>query len=73
MNDQTKMRGWVLRIIQLGLAGDGILHLGAFGMAVYENAPGTAFLTGLQTLLFFTAMYFVGHDHTHHAGEHNHE
>jgi len=71
LNSQT--RGWIVRIIQLGLAGDGILHLGSFGMAIYENATGTAILTGLQTALFFTAMYFVGHDHTHHIGEHNHE
>jgi hypothetical protein len=42
-------------------------------MAIYENAQWTALLTGLQTALFFTAMYFVGHDHTHHIGEHNHE
>jgi hypothetical protein len=60
------MRGWIIRLIQFGLAGDGILHLGSFGMAIYENATGTAILTGLQALLFFTAMYFVGHDHTHH-------
>ena len=67
------MRGWIVRIIQLGLAGDGVLHLGSFGMAVYENAQWTALLTGLLTVLFFTAMYFVGHDHTHHLGKHNHE
>ena len=66
LNEQTKLRGWLIRIIQVGLAGDGILHLGSFGMAIYENAVGTSILTGLQTLLFFTAMYFVGHDHTHH-------
>ena len=71
LNNQT--RGWIIRIIQLGLAGDGILHLGSFGMAIYENAQWTALLTGLQTALFFTAMYFVGHDHTHHLGEHSHE
>lgn len=73
LNDKERMRGWIIRIIQVGLAGDGILHLGSFGMAIYENAPATAVLTGLQTLLFFTAMYFVGHDHTHHIGEHNHD
>ena len=73
LNNETKMRGWIVRIVQVGLAGDGILHLGSFGMAIYENAMGTAFLTGLQTLLFFTAMYFVGHDHSHHHGEQPHE
>ena len=73
LNDKERMRGWIIRIVQVGLAGDGILHLGSFGMSIYENAPATAVLTGLQTLLFFTAMYFVGHDHTHHTGEHKHE
>jgi hypothetical protein len=57
------------RAVQFGLGLDGILHLGSFGMAIYEDAIGTAIITGLQSLLFFTAVYFVGHDHSHHQGE----
>lgn len=67
-----KAREAITRVVQFGLGLDGILHLGSFGMAIYEEATGTAILTGLQSLLFFTAVYFVGHDHTHH-GEHGHE
>lgn len=61
-----KMRECLVRLIQFGLGLDGLLHLGSFGMAIYEEAFGTAIITGLQSALFFTALYFVGHDHTHH-------
>jgi len=66
-----KTREVITRLVQFGLGMDGILHLGSFGMAVYEDAIGTAIITGLQTLLFFTAVYFVGHDHTHHGDNHD--
>ena len=68
-----KMREGLVRLIQFGLGLDGLLHLGAFGMAIYEEAFGTAIITGLQSALFFTALYFVGHDHTHHKGDEQHE
>lgn len=67
-----KTREAITRLVQFGLGLDGILHLGSFGMALYEDAIGTAIITGLQTVLFFTAVYFVGHDHTHH-GDNDHE
>ena len=59
-------RELVVRLVQGGLGLDGILHLGSFGMAIYEEALWTAIITGVQTTVFFMAMYFVGHDHKHH-------
>jgi len=64
-----RMREGLVRLIQFGLGLDGLLHLGSFGMAIYEEAFGTAIITGLQSALFFTALYFVGHDHIHHKGD----
>lgn len=69
----NKMREGLVRLIQFGLGLDGLLHLGSFGMAIYEEAFGTAIITGLQSALFFTALYFVGHDHTHHKRDEQHE
>ena len=66
-----KAREVLTRAVQFGLGLDGILHLGSFGMAIYEDAIGTAIITGLQSILFFTAVYFVGHAHSHHQGETN--
>ena len=68
-----RMREGLVRLIQFGLGLDGLLHLGAFGMAIYEEAIGTAIITGLQSALFFTALYFVGHDHTHHSRDEQHD
>jgi len=66
-----RMREGLVRLIQFGLGLDGLLHLGSFGMAIYEEAFGTAIITGLQR--FFTALYFVGHDHIHHKGDGQHD
>jgi len=68
-----RMREGLVRLIQFGLGLDGLLHLGSFGMAIYEEAFGTAIITGLQSALFFTALYFVGHDHTHHSRDEQHD
>ena len=49
---------------------DGILHLVEVGAAIYEEAWATATLTGIHSLFFFIGVYLIGHDHTHHKGEH---
>jgi len=46
-----RMREGLVRLIQFGLGLDGLLHLGSFGMAIYEEAFGTAIITGLQSIL----------------------
>ena len=65
----NKFRNFFLRLTQLFLAGDGVLHLASVGSSIYEEAWGTACITGLQTFLFFIGVYFIGHDHTHHNEE----
>jgi hypothetical protein len=48
----------------LGL--DGVLHLAEVASAYYEEAWTTLALTSFHSVIFFLAVYFVGHDHTHH-------
>ena len=60
------LRGKLIRLTQLALGIDGILHLGAFVSAVIEEAWMTVGITGVQCLVFFFGVYFIGHDHSHH-------
>jgi len=57
----------LLRTAQIVLGLDGVLHLAEVVSAVYEEAWFTAILTSLHTAIFFVGVYFIGHDHTHHA------
>ena len=62
-----KMREGIIRLTQLLLGVDGILHLASFGSAIHEEAVITACIMGVQTVAFFLGVYFIGHDHSHHA------
>lgn len=62
----NKLRGTVLRGVQLLFALDGLLHVAEFASAVNEGAKITSILTGLHAGLFFLGVYFIGHDHKHH-------
>ncbi|MAH42577.1 hypothetical protein CL614_02530 [archaeon] len=57
----------ITRVTQFVLGLDGVLHLAEMGSAYYEQAWTTFALTSFHTLIFFTAVYLVGHDHLHHA------
>ena len=67
---REKFREYGLRLTQFVLGMDGILHLVEVGAAIYEEAWATATLTGIHSLFFFIGVYLIGHDHTHHKGEH---
>lgn len=71
---KIKMRESILRGTQFILGLDGFLHVAEFVAAVLEEAWVAATLTGIHSLLFFIAVYFIGHDHSHHQipETHNH-
>lgn len=69
----SKFREYGLRATQFVLGMDGILHLLEVGSAIYEEAWATATLTGIHSLFFFIGVYLIGHDHSHHIGEADHE
>ena len=69
----NKIREYGLRATQFVLGIDGILHLVEVASAIYEEAWATATLTGIHALFFFIGVYLIGHDHSHHTGEHKHE
>lgn len=69
----NKFREYGLRVTQFVLGIDGFLHLVEVGSAIYEEAWVTATFTGIHSLFFFIGVYLIGHDHSHHIGEHNHE
>ncbi len=67
-------RAIILRLVQFFLAFDGVLHLLEVASAYYEEAWTTLALTSFHACIFFLAVYFVGHDHSHHIHEeHSHD
>ena len=62
-------RSIIVRLVQFFLAFDGILHLVEVISAFYEEAWITFALTSFHAVIFFLAVYFIGHDHSHHVGE----
>ena len=62
-----KLREKLIRLTQLALGIDGILHVMALSSAVMEDAWMTAGITGIQCVAFFFGIYFIGHDHSHHS------
>jgi hypothetical protein len=62
-----KIREILTRATQFFLGLDGVLHLVEVVSAYREQAWVTFALTSFHTLIFFSAVYFVGHDHSHHA------
>lgn len=69
----SKLREYGLRLTQFVLGIDGVLHLAEVASAIYEEAWTTAVLTGSHALFFFIGVYLIGHDHSHHTGEHTHD
>ncbi len=61
-----KVREVLTRATQFFLGLDGVLHLAEVVSAYREEAWITFGLTSFHTLIFFAAVYFVGHDHSHH-------
>ena len=57
----------LLRLAQILLGLDGILHIAALSSAIIENAWWTAGITAIQCFAFFLGVYFIGHDHHHHT------
>ena len=64
---RNNARTIITRVTQFILGLDGVLHLAEMGSAYYERAWTTFALTSFHTLIFFIAMYLVGHDHLHHT------
>ena len=62
-----KLREKLIRLTQLALGIDGLLHVMALGSAIIEEAWMTAGITGVQCMAFFFGIYFIGHDHSHHS------
>lgn len=62
-----KIREVLTRATQFFLGLDGVLHLVEVVSAYREQAWITFMLTSFHTLIFFAAVYFVGHDHSHHS------
>jgi len=63
---KIKLRAFITRFTQIALGLDGVLHLAEVSSAYYEEAWTTLALTSFHSAIFFLAVYFVGHDHTHH-------
>ena len=63
---KIKLRTFITRFTQIALGLDGVLHLAEVASAYYEEAWTTLALTSFHSIIFFLAVYFVGHDHTHH-------
>jgi len=64
-----KVREGLTRFTQTVLGFDGVLHLAEVISAYREQAWLTFGLTSIHTLVFFMAVYLVGHDHSHHRHE----
>ena len=63
--DRLGLRLYLTRLVQFFLGFDGILHgLGVLS-AYYEEAWTTLILNTIHTIIFFIAVYFIGHDHSH--------
>ena len=63
---KLKFRTVLTKFTQIALRMDGVLHLAEVASAYYEGAWTTLALTSFHSIIFFLAVYFVGHDHTHH-------
>ena len=63
----NKPRRYILRVVQLFIGLDGVLHLAEVASAIHEEAYLTTILTSLHAMVFFTAAYFIGHDQLHHS------
>jgi uncharacterized membrane protein len=74
--DKLGIRPYLTRFVQFFLGFDGVLHGVEVVSAYYEGAWITLFLTLFHSLIFLLAVYFVGHDHSHHIKNneetHNH-
>lgn len=68
--DRFGLRLYLTRLVQFFLGFDGILHGLGVLTAYYEEAWTTFALNLFHTSIFFVAVYFVGHDHSHHSENH---
>ena len=55
----------VMRFVQFFLSFDGVLHILEVISAIEEGATRTAILTGFHAIIFFIAVFFIGHEHKH--------
>lgn len=62
-------RTLIVRLVQFFLAFDGVLHVLEVFSAWYERAYATFLLTAFHTLIFFLAVFLIGHDHSHRNDE----
>ena len=58
-------RTLIVRLVQFFLAFDGVLHILEVFFAWYEEAWITLALTTFQGIIFFLAVFLIGHDHSH--------
>ena len=58
-------RTLIVRLVQFFLAFDGVLHILEVFFAWYEEAWITLALTSFQGIIFFLAVFLIGHDHSH--------
>ena len=64
-----KIREMLTRVTQFFLGLDGVLHVAEVISAYREEAWLTFGLTSFHAIIFFLAVYFIGHDHSHHKEE----
>ena len=69
MTNKPEIRGYLTRAVQFFLGLDGVLHGLEVISAYHEKAWLTFALTSFHATIFFLAIYFVGHDHSHHQEE----
>lgn len=62
-------RGNMTRFVQFFLTFDIVLHLLEVASAFYEEAWTTFALTSFHAFIFLMAVYFIGHDHSHHKSD----
>lgn len=68
-NSELAPKTLIVRMVQFFLAFDGVLHILEVFFAWYEEAWITLALTSFQSVIFFLAVFLIGHDHSHRKNE----
>ena len=62
-----KVREYLLRGVQAFLGLEVLWHLGEVVLAIRDEAWLTSVALSIHATVVIVAVYFIGHDHTHHG------
>tara|TARA_R110000824_G_scaffold60012_5_gene160771 strand:- start:2099 stop:2347 length:249 start_codon:yes stop_codon:yes gene_type:complete len=63
--ESLNLKTRITNLVQFFLAFDGVLHILEIGSAYYEKAWATLILTTFHAMIFFIAIYLIGHEFHH--------